>query len=122
MNLVWREARMADADLLWRWANDRETRANSFTSSPIPYEEHVSWLAQRLGSDTTRIWIFSDGDAPVGQVRIDISGAIAEIGITVAPEHRRSEERRVGKECRCRRCGCCVNMKAGITTGARESV
>ena len=85
---MWREARLADADLLWRWANDRETRANSFTSSPIPYEEHVSWLAQRLGSDRTRIWIFSDGDAPVGQVRIDISGAIAEIGITVAPEHR----------------------------------
>src|SRR5439155_24419262 len=88
MNLVWREARMADADLLWRWANVRETRQNSFTSSPIPYEEHVSWLAQRLGSDTTRTWIFSDGDAPVGQVRIDISGAIAEIGITVAPERR----------------------------------
>src|SRR2546426_2171748 len=88
MNLVWREARMADADVLWRWANDPETRQNSFTTSTIPYEQHVAWLAERLGSDATRIWIFSDGDVPVGQVRFDISGDVAEIGITVAPEQR----------------------------------
>src|SRR2546430_6681210 len=80
MNLVWREARMADADVLWRWTNDRETRRNSFTTSAIPYEQHVAWLAERLGSDATRIWIFSDGDVPVGQVRFDISGDVAEIG------------------------------------------
>jgi RimJ/RimL family protein N-acetyltransferase len=88
MSLVWREARMTDADLLWRWANDRETRRNSFTPSPIPYAEHVAWLERRLGSDATRTWIFSDGDIPVGQVRFDISNGVAEIGITIAPEHR----------------------------------
>src|SRR2546428_13692444 len=88
MDLVWREARMADADVLWRWANDPETRQNSFNTSPILYEEHVAWLSQRLGSDATPTWIFSDGDVPVGQVRFDISGDVAEIGITVAPEQR----------------------------------
>src|SRR2546427_12654905 len=88
MNLVWREARMADADVLWRWANDPETRQNSFTTSAIPYEQHVAWLAERVGADATRIWIFSDGDVPVGQVRFDISGDVAEIGITVAPGQR----------------------------------
>ncbi len=88
MNLVWREARLADADFLWRWANDRETRQNSFSKSPIPYAAHVAWLEQRLASDATRIWIFSDGDTPVGQVRFDIAGGVAEIGITVAPEQR----------------------------------
>src|SRR3989441_2297326 len=88
MNLVWREARMADADVLWRWANDPETRQNSFNTSPILYEEHVAWLSQRLGSDAMPTWIFSDGDVPVGQVRFDISGDVAEIGITVAPEQR----------------------------------
>jgi len=79
---------MADADVLWRWANDPETRRNSFNTSPILYEEHVAWLSQRLGSDATPIWIFSDGDVPVGQVRFDVAGAVAEIGITVAPERR----------------------------------
>src|SRR2546428_12807146 len=88
MNLVWREARMADADVLWRWANDPETRQNSFNTSPILYEEHVAWLSQRLGSDATPIWIFSDGDVPVGQVRFDISGDVAEIGITGSTEQR----------------------------------
>ena len=88
MNLVWREARQADADVLWRWANDRETRQNSFSRSPIPCAAHVAWLEQRLASDATRIWVFSDGEAPVGQVRFDIADGVAEIGITVAPERR----------------------------------
>jgi UDP-2,4-diacetamido-2,4,6-trideoxy-beta-L-altropyranose hydrolase len=88
MNLVWREARMTDADLLWRWANDLETRQNSFARSPIPYAEHVAWLEQHLGSEATRMWIFSDRNVPVGQVRFDIADAVAEIGITVAPEAR----------------------------------
>ncbi|MBI4628715.1 MAG: GNAT family N-acetyltransferase [Candidatus Rokubacteria bacterium] len=79
---------MADAELLWRWANDRETRQNSFSKAPIPYADHVTWLERRLASDATRIWIFSDAEVPVGQVRFDISDAIAEIGITVAPEQR----------------------------------
>ena len=79
---------MADAELLWRWANDRETRQNSFSKAPIPYAEHVAWLERRLASDATRILIFSDAEVPVGQVRFDISDAVAEIGITVAPEQR----------------------------------
>ncbi len=79
---------MTDAELLWRWANDRETRENSFTRSPIPYADHVDWLERRLASDATRLWIFDDGGVPVGQVRFEISDEIAEIGISVAPEQR----------------------------------
>ncbi len=88
MGLVLREAGMADAELLWRWANDRATRQNSFSKAAIPYADHVAWLERRLASDATRIWIFSDGEVPVGEVRFDISGEIAEVGITVAPEQR----------------------------------
>jgi UDP-2,4-diacetamido-2,4,6-trideoxy-beta-L-altropyranose hydrolase len=88
MNLVYREAGMADAELLWRWANDAETRRNAFSKSPIPFEEHVAWLEGRLRSSATRMWIFSDGDAPVGQVRFDVEGDRAEIDIAVAPERR----------------------------------
>lgn len=79
---------MADAELLWRWANDRETRRNSFSKAPIPYVDHVAWLERRLASDATRTWIFSDVQVPVGQVRFDISDEVAEVGITVAPEQR----------------------------------
>lgn len=86
--LSWRRARMEDADLLWRWANDPETRRNSFQKAPIPYAEHLAWLEGRIRSDGTRLWIFSDGDVPVGQVRCDVDAARAEIHISVAPEGR----------------------------------
>ena len=88
MDLACREARMEDAELLWRWASDAETRRNAFSKSAIAFEEHVAWLERRLHSDATRIWIFSDGDVPVGQVRFDIEGDRAEIDIAVAPERR----------------------------------
>lgn len=79
---------MADAELLWRWANDPETRRNSFSAAPIPYSDHVAWLEQRLGSEATRLWIFEDGGEPVGQVRVDTAGDVAEVHIVVAPERR----------------------------------
>lgn len=79
---------MADAELLWRWANDPETRRNSFTRTPIPYPDHRTWLAERLASETTRLWIFEDGGDPVGQVRVDAAGDVAEIHIAVAPDRR----------------------------------
>jgi UDP-2,4-diacetamido-2,4,6-trideoxy-beta-L-altropyranose hydrolase len=79
---------MGDADVLWRWANDPVTRANAFSRAPIPYAAHLVWLAGRLRSEATRIWIFSDGATPVGQVRIDRAGDVGEIDICVAPGHR----------------------------------
>lgn len=88
MTLTCRQARMEDAELLWRWANDPETRRNSFNKSPIPYPEHLAWLQARLRSATTRLWIFSHDDTPVGQVRCDVAGTVAEVHISLAPERR----------------------------------
>lgn len=88
MVLTWRQARMEDADLLWSWANDPETRRNSFNKSPIPYAQHLAWLQTRLRSATTRLWIFSDGDGPVGLVRSEDDGTGWELHIVVAPERR----------------------------------
>jgi len=79
---------MEDAALLWRWANDAETRRNAFDPSPIPYDRHVGWLERRLASDATRLMIFSDDAGPVGQVRFDVDGGVAEIDIAIAPERR----------------------------------
>lgn len=79
---------MADAELLWRWANDPETRRNAFNKAPIVYADHVAWLTARLASRETRIWVFTDGDEPVGQVRFDLAGEVAEIDISVAPARR----------------------------------
>jgi len=88
VRLVGRRAERGDAELLWRWANDLETRRNAFSQMPIPWPDHLAWLDGRLASAATRIWIFSDGDTPVGQVRFDMAGEAAEIDISVAPERR----------------------------------
>jgi UDP-2,4-diacetamido-2,4,6-trideoxy-beta-L-altropyranose hydrolase len=88
MALGCRRATMADADLLWRWVNDPLARANSLAGMPIPYPVHVAWLKRRLGSEATKIWIFGDGQVPVGQVRFDRAGDAATISISVATEHR----------------------------------
>lgn len=88
MRLRARRAEVADAELLWRWASDPETRRNAFNKAPIVYADHVAWLTKRLASGETRIWVFTDGDEPVGQVRFDLAGEVAEIDISVAPERR----------------------------------
>ena len=79
---------MADASLLWRWANDAETRRRSFNPAPIPYGDHVAWLEARLAAETGSLWIVSDEQGPVGQVRLDIADGVAEVSLAVAPERR----------------------------------
>lgn len=88
MTLTVRAAGMDDAELLWRWANDPDVRRHAFHPEPIAWETHVAWLAAKLASGTARLWIFSAGDEPVGQVRFDLEGTDAVIDISVAPDRR----------------------------------
>ena len=86
--LTARRAEASDAELLRRWRNDPETRRRSFTNTTVSAAEHRAWLHTRLASDRAAIWIFSDGGVPIGQVRVDIDGDVAEVSIVVAPERR----------------------------------
>src|SRR5262249_14791779 len=43
-----RLATREDAGLLWQWANDPQTRANSFHQESIPWDQHVSWYTAKL--------------------------------------------------------------------------
>jgi RimJ/RimL family protein N-acetyltransferase len=86
--LTARRADAADAELLRGWRNDPETRRRSFAKTAVSVAEHRAWLHARLGSDRAAIWIFSDGEVPVGQVRVDLDGDVAEVSIVVAPERR----------------------------------
>ena len=79
---------MDDAPLLWRWANDADTRRWSFDPAPIPYADHVAWLRARVASDSTRLWIFSDECGPAGQIRLDVADGVADVSLAVAPERR----------------------------------
>jgi UDP-2,4-diacetamido-2,4,6-trideoxy-beta-L-altropyranose hydrolase len=83
-----RRATMADARLLWLWANDPDTRSASFNQEPIPYSDHVRWLQDRLADQSCLLLVGGNGAGPLGQVRFDFHEASAELSISVAPEHR----------------------------------
>lgn len=76
MNL--RPATFDDSHLLWLWANDPETRANSFNPRLIEWDEHCEWLL------THDPFVGEVDGKPVGTVRID--GNV--ISVTVDPLHR----------------------------------
>jgi RimJ/RimL family protein N-acetyltransferase len=64
-------------------------RANSFSSDPIPQEQHLKWCLEKLSSDATRIWIMELDGAVIGQIRYDRTDPeTAEIDFTVAPAYR----------------------------------
>jgi UDP-2,4-diacetamido-2,4,6-trideoxy-beta-L-altropyranose hydrolase len=85
-----RRARTDDSSLLWKWANDPEVRAASFSSDPISWETHAAWFAEKLGQDKSLIWIAEDEvETPFGQIRFDLNpGGEAELHISLVKEKR----------------------------------
>ena len=83
-----RKAEPEDVNLLFQWVNDPETRQNSFDSHTISYEEHENWFNNMMQNPNRIQYIMMDGDVPVGQIRLDISGDEAEISYSIAPDKR----------------------------------
>lgn len=87
--LALRRAASADAEILWEWANDPTTRAQSFQTAPIPLDSHVRWLEARLGDPACHLWVAESGERiPVGCVRFDADQDAAVISLNVAPGYR----------------------------------
>jgi len=82
-----RAAAPSDARLLWTWANDPATRANSLHPAPIPWAVHEAWIARRLADPRTVLLIGENAAGPVGQVRFE-PGETVEVSIAVAPDRR----------------------------------
>ncbi len=85
-----RLVRESDCDLLGKWANDPQVRANSFSTDLIPLEEHNAWFAARMADPNCLMLIAENYDgAAVGQLRVDWrSHQDGEIDVSVAPEFR----------------------------------
>lgn len=83
-----RQATLDDAELLWRWANDPATRANSFQSDPIPYPDHIRWLTAKLSNPASLQLLAWNRAGMLGQVRFDDHGDEVEVSLAAAPEHR----------------------------------
>ena len=79
-----RPATQDDCRRLWDWRNESTTRAASFNSDFIPYQDHENWFSRKMRAQDTRIFIVMDADArEVGYVRFSIEADEAEISVGV---------------------------------------
>ena len=70
--LTYRLAKSADTRLYFDWANDPDTRRQSFNSAPISLETHTTWFARKLADPDTLLLIFeNETGKAVGQVRFE---------------------------------------------------
>jgi UDP-2,4-diacetamido-2,4,6-trideoxy-beta-L-altropyranose hydrolase len=84
-----RQATPDDARLLFDWANDPVTRANSFSTEPIPWPDHTRWLERRLADDACALYVVEDATGrPVGQVRLDDAGDETVVSVALAADAR----------------------------------
>lgn len=86
--IVLRKALFSDLDLLYEWANDKVVRSNSFNSEPISYKTHQSWFNRMMKDESVYQFILMDDNTPIGQIRLKVDDAEAEIGYSIAKEFR----------------------------------
>lgn len=78
----------ADISIMFQWANDEETRKNSFHMASISFEEHKQWFEQKIHSNTCEIYIAYRAEKPVGQVRLEYEEDTAYISYSVDKNER----------------------------------
>ena len=78
-----RKAVEEDCDILFDWANEEECRKNSFSTEPIPYENHCNWVKNQLVRKDSDLFILQE-DEPVGMLRLDYQGDGATISYSIA--------------------------------------
>jgi len=82
-----RRVQEKDCEILWHWANEPRTRAVSFSSKVIPWEDHRRWFAERLHSEKCLFYMATNQyGVPLGQARIDIGRSCPVISVSVDRE------------------------------------
>ncbi len=82
--LIYRTAQPSDAQLYFDWANDPVTRKQSFSSEPIPWENHRVWFSFKLNDLTARLLVFETQQGEhVGQIRFERQADEVVIGISL---------------------------------------
>lgn len=72
-----RKALKTDDLFLFELRNDPSVRDMSVTTAKVEWDQHVTWLNQRLHDASTHLFIAEFNGRPVGQTRIDSDGEIS---------------------------------------------
>lgn len=83
-----KSVQLEDKKLLYKWANDEETRLNSFSTDFIPYETHEKWFNNVIRSEDILQFIYYMDNIPIGQVRLSINNNIAYVNYSISKDHR----------------------------------
>lgn len=84
-DLVLRHATQRDSFDLLNWRNQPEVRGNSRTSEVIEPEQHTRWLNGVLADPKRHLLIGLRSGQPVGVLRLDEDGEVAEVSIYLCP-------------------------------------
>lgn len=89
-NISIRRAQESDVNITHEWANDEQTRKNSFSSEPIPFENHKVWWLSKMNDNNAVYYVCEVEKIPAGIVRFDKDKESENfiIGVTVAPTYR----------------------------------
>ena len=77
-----------DCQRLFDWANDKDTRSQSFNKNTIPLAEHTAWFNARLKDTNTLLLICELSGIPIGITRYTIEGTNATINYSLDKEYR----------------------------------
>jgi UDP-2,4-diacetamido-2,4,6-trideoxy-beta-L-altropyranose hydrolase len=85
-----RKVHLEDCELLWKWANDSEVRACSFSTESISWDTHRLWFSKQLEDFRHQLFIgINEEDKPIGQVRFDTwDNEYAEVSVSLDSNHR----------------------------------
>lgn len=85
-NIEIRNATESDTSVLFEWRNHPSIRAVSRNPELIDWDAHCSWFGSVLNDKDRELLIGYIGDEPIGVVRFDMAGDIAEVSIYLVPE------------------------------------
>ena len=77
-----------DMDFLFKLANDKKVRQNSFSPKEIMYDEHRKWFDAVFNREDYKQYIYMLDEKSIGQVHLEMCGSKAEIGYSICEEYR----------------------------------
>jgi len=86
-----RNAYMSDADIIYQWQLDPNTRKYFHNAEKPQYEDHVDWLENKLAEPVSFFYIIEHNNNAAGVLRLDYQGITQNIvyivSIYIAPDY-----------------------------------
>ena len=85
-----RPATIEDSQMIYEWANDAETRKQSFSTEDISWETHKVWYEDCMKRTERKLYVCYHADVPIGQYRIDFANEEeVVVSYSIAPKYRK---------------------------------